>query len=179
MNTIDESIVAADEHILLGLDGGNPLAFLAALGTLRALTLARPDMRPMLSWRQAGAWRPVLHFDQLLTRQELVDALAIYLATMRGHDVWSLGPDLSVSPAAFRTYAAQAAVQAYSGVDRTWADFAAAFGCEVTTTDAGTIQDTALRTMSGAGHQHFLQFMATIIAKTGRRGVALSHEASL
>ena len=36
--------------VLNGLDGANPLAFLAALGTLRGLTLAWPERRIRLSW---------------------------------------------------------------------------------------------------------------------------------
>lgn len=49
-----------NEGILLkGLDGGNPLAFLAALGTLRTLTLALSDEIVKMNWEQyEGAWRP-------------------------------------------------------------------------------------------------------------------------
>jgi CRISPR-associated endonuclease/helicase Cas3 len=43
------------------LDGANPLAFLAALGTLRVLTRVLPHYDPRLSWEQRlGAWRPLL-----------------------------------------------------------------------------------------------------------------------
>jgi CRISPR-associated endonuclease/helicase Cas3 len=45
--------------LLKGLDGSNPLAFLAAIGTLRTLTLALPDETVKMSWEQDdGAWRP-------------------------------------------------------------------------------------------------------------------------
>ncbi|HEX3659122.1 MAG TPA: hypothetical protein VHV55_25260 [Pirellulales bacterium] len=45
--------------LLRGLDGSNPLAFLAALGTLRTLTLALPDEIVKMGWDQCdGAWRP-------------------------------------------------------------------------------------------------------------------------
>lgn len=48
-----------DGILLKGLDGSNPLAFLAALGTLRTLTLALPDETVRMSWEQCdGAWRP-------------------------------------------------------------------------------------------------------------------------
>ena len=40
--------------LLSGLDGGNPLAFLAALGTLRGLTIAWPGRRVRLSWDVVG-----------------------------------------------------------------------------------------------------------------------------
>lgn len=49
---------------LTGLDGSNPLAFLAAIGVLRALDhRARQHARttPRLSWFDEGCWRPVVH----------------------------------------------------------------------------------------------------------------------
>jgi CRISPR-associated endonuclease/helicase Cas3 len=48
----------ANGILFKGLDGSNPLAFLAALGTLRTLTLALPDETVKMSWDQHdGAWR--------------------------------------------------------------------------------------------------------------------------
>jgi CRISPR-associated endonuclease/helicase Cas3 len=45
--------------LLKGLDGSNPLAFLAALGTLRTLSLALPNEPVRMSWTEhEGAWRP-------------------------------------------------------------------------------------------------------------------------
>ncbi len=58
------------------LDGANPLAFLAALGTLRLLARAEPTAAFRLSWKQRlGAWRPVLHFERALTPATVVDLL--------------------------------------------------------------------------------------------------------
>ena len=84
----------------------------------------------------------------------------------RDHPAWSLGKDLNVISDQFRDYAMRAARNCQETRDRTWADFVAAFGCEATVGKDGRIQDTALRTMSGAGHQHFLQFMSLIVNKT-------------
>lgn len=51
----------SDGILLRGLDGSNPLAFLAALGTFRTLSLALPDESVKMGWEQAdGAWRPRL-----------------------------------------------------------------------------------------------------------------------
>lgn len=51
-----------DRSVLLtGLDGTNPLGFLAALGTLRILherALAAEEALPRLSWEDDGRWRP-------------------------------------------------------------------------------------------------------------------------
>jgi hypothetical protein len=157
---------AEKEITLIGLEGGNPLAFLAALGTLRSLTLAWPGHRLRMSWRREGPWRPVLHSDRPAGPTQIVQALDQFLQKMRGHPAWSLGPDLNVPAGAFKQYAAAAAQLARLGRDRTWADFVVAFGCESVVNEAGGVQDTALRTMSGAGHQHFLGFMQNIVDRT-------------
>ncbi|MEI6393900.1 MAG: type I-U CRISPR-associated helicase/endonuclease Cas3 [Verrucomicrobiota bacterium] len=48
------------------LDGANPLAFLATLGTLRTLTKAWPEGRVRLGWRiGGGCWQPVIQADGL------------------------------------------------------------------------------------------------------------------
>jgi hypothetical protein len=156
-----------DGLLLVGLDAGNPLAFLAALGTLRALAQAWPGRNVRMAWRLAGGWRPVLYIEPGANANGVIEALDHQLQGMREHDVWKLGPDLSVVPAKFKEYASEAAAHAHATGDRTWAEFASAFGCEATEAGNGSIQDTALRTMSGAGHQHFLQFMALIVDRTG------------
>ena len=173
MNAPDRDPTPSAEHRLPGIDGGNPLAFLAALGTIRALASAWPDRRIRMSWSRAGRWQPALHLDHPATRAEILAALDTRLHRMRDHPVWSLGPDLTVSPEEFRDRSARPAAREArhpESPDRTWADFAAAFGSEATTTlDASKktlIQDTALRTMSGSGHQHFLQFMRNIVERT-------------
>lgn len=54
----------SDSIVLTGLDGANPLAFLAALGVLRVLDYrARLNSQspPRLSWVDEGCWRPVVH----------------------------------------------------------------------------------------------------------------------
>ena len=50
---------------LVALDGGNLLGYLAALGTLRVLTLAEPESDVRMSWVDNGSWRPVVHHSRL------------------------------------------------------------------------------------------------------------------
>jgi hypothetical protein len=150
---------------LLGLDGGNPLAFLAALGTLRTLTFAMPNDTVRMSWHSMGAWRPVLHANRQLTEDGIIQALHSRLIGMESHLAFSLGDNLEVAPSVFRQFAEGAAAAS----DRVWADFAAAFGCDAVKALKGkaeVIKDTALRTMSGAGHQHFFGFIRNIAAET-------------
>lgn len=57
-----------NEHVLSGLDGSNPLGFLAALGVLRVL--ADLGHAATLRWRLEGRWTPIL--SVALDRQELL-----------------------------------------------------------------------------------------------------------
>ena len=53
-----------DSVVLSGMDGSNPLGFLAALGLLRVLddNNVDPKCAPRLSWADHGRWLPVLHW---------------------------------------------------------------------------------------------------------------------
>lgn len=151
----------ANEVLLSGIDGANPLGFLAALGALRTLSSGPADVR--LFWRKhANAWRPVLTADGAIAQEELVGHLHAELAMSIPVDVFALGDNPSVPLDVFRPYAQASAEAALNG-DRTRADFAAAFAGEHPVDKDGKVPDTALRTMSGAGHQHFLKFMRNFI----------------
>lgn len=151
---------------LRGLDGSNPLGFLAALGTLRLLDAPQAPTR--LSWHRAhGAWTARLWADEpALSAPDLAERLAGRLRASARHPAFERWDDLSVDPEEFRRFvdAAQGASQG----DREWADFAAAFGSEATRDSTGTeltIQDTAFRTMRGAGHQHFLKTIRHVLSE--------------
>ena len=163
---------------LRGLDGANPLGFLAALGTLRALTHAATDLSPRMSWRiDVGGWRPVLTTSRALEECELAERLNAALRSMLSHAAWSVGNNLNVAPAVYREYAKTAAMTSTRD-DAVHAEYAAAFASEAVT-DSGAAQtdivaDTALRTMSGAGHQHFVGFMQELIKLTTADDIAKS-----
>jgi len=156
---------------LTGLDGSNPLAFLAALGTLRTLSLAWRKENVRMCWIRRGRWIPILVADCELpnesdqhTARSVIKTLDAQLKEMLDHPAFSLADNLNVSPISFRKYA-EGSVSCACPEDRRWADFAASFGCEATKNN-DVIQDTALRTMSGAGHQHFLRFMRELVKET-------------
>lgn len=163
----------ATDHALglTGIDGGNPLAFLSALGTLHTLSLAWPESDVKMAWTaHTGAWRPVLSAALSLSEDEIVATLCERLSRMADHPALAFADNLNVKPPAFRTFAEAAKTAAMKSDDadaRIAADFAAAFACDVLVTEGGVVQDTALRTMSGAGHQHFLAFMRSIVKHTG------------
>ena len=163
-------MIAGDGGILLaGLDGSNPLAFLAALGTLRTLSCALPDERVTLSWVDAGtAWRPVVAFGAKCSAQRLIEILDDQLRLAAGRASFAIGENLNLPGPAFRPHVIAAAKRAHAvaSPDRDDADFLAAFGCEACLNGDGNIEDTDLRTMSGAGHQHFLKFFRNLVAGT-------------
>lgn len=88
------------EIVLTGLRADNPLAFLAALGTLRVLTLAEPDDPPRMGWTMhGGAWRPVVKSTSLHDAQAAVRA--VYGARSRPEHLFPadlVQPALRLSP---------------------------------------------------------------------------------
>ncbi|GIW91737.1 MAG: hypothetical protein KatS3mg109_2169 [Pirellulaceae bacterium] len=155
----------SDSLALPGLDGSNLLAFLAAVGTLRTLALAWPDSEVRMHWERGAGWNPVLSARRSLTKESVVEALHSQLGQMDKYPAFTVADDLKIPPDQFRHYAVQAVQHAHQTGDRTWADFAAAFGCDAIS-EENVIQDTAFRTMSGAGHQHFLKTMRELIELT-------------
>lgn len=151
---------------LTGLDGSNPLAFLAALGTLRSLSLAWPNRTIKMAWQERdGAWRPVLYFDQETSKDNLLHSLDKFLKTMKNHPAFSFDNNLKVKPSNYKLFLINVLQNFFNNNERIGVDFGASFGCEATSRES-LIQDTAFRTMSGAGHQHFLKFMRDLVDLT-------------
>ena len=153
---------------LTGLDGSNLLAYLAALGTLRVLTSAEPERYVRMSWVDCGYWAPVIHASAAETPDELVELLGERVCgEASADDAWKIGKDLTLSCEEFGQ-AMREAVQRSGHGCRGTTDFLAAFGSDVY--GAGPkrelMSDTGFRTMSGAGHQHFLGFMLELAALT-------------
>jgi len=154
----------SDDVVLAGLDGSNPLAFLAAMGALQTLSDVWRDRGVALGWRVEGGWRPYLRLSIPATPDQVVEALSAALSSDGAARPFEIADDLKLSAAEFRRWALEA-VEAATASSRRWCDFVAAFGCEGVVND-GVVADTAFRTMSGAGHQHFLATMRELVATT-------------
>src|SRR5688572_12159675 len=99
--------------ILHGLNGANPLAFLAAVGTLRTLTQALPDRIVRMGWCSLGVWQPALFVPGQPSAQSLIELLYGQLEGNEDRpEFTSLGPDLTVDPLAFVAFAREAAGKA-------------------------------------------------------------------
>lgn len=170
-----------NELTLTGLDGTNPLGFLAALGVLAIADTVGPH-RAGVSWRNEGRWRPVL--TSALDRAGLLEAIdadvrtwrddpTIGLAYHKGDDDESsakkkakepkLARDLKPSPERFSTYLGGLLARVDQTVPippflrstRRGLDYAAVFGTEVAVDNKGNTKPTALHFT--AGQQEFLK----------------------
>lgn len=159
---------------LTGLDGSNLLGFLAALGTLRTLALADPDDKWHMKWdTPRGVWMPTLRCRNRIGPDVVVDRLFAGLGRDSTPEFdLNRHPEvknLSVDPETFREVSTEAQTLA-TPERREFADFIAAFGSDnCVAQDGKTIEDTDLRTMSGAGHQHFLGTMKQLASQTEER----------
>lgn len=162
-------MIASQQSITLtGLDGANPLGFLAALGTLRVLTATcNVDKPPTLSWVQScGGWRPIIALRQETDRDHIIAQIDEYLRSMVNHPALTFDNNLRLPQPRHRSLAIQAIQDYVSNDDTISHQFFSAFGCDGITDDQGRVEDTALRTMSGGGHQHFVKFMHDLVRET-------------
>lgn len=143
------------EVTLTGLDGANPLAFLAALGALEGAAGDGHEAR--LSWKYTGTWQPVL-----TSRSPDMDTL---LKRLDADRVGSIGDpalglrydgkaDLKPEPRRFREFLLELREQA-TPTRRRSVDWASAFATDVAVDNNGHTKPTALHFT--AGQQQFLQ----------------------
>jgi hypothetical protein len=156
-----------NEFELTGLDGGNLLGYLAALGTLRILTMADRQDETRMRWIEKDNWTPVIHHSRIPTSAELLEVLERNVSGAPIDPAWDIGDDLTLSVWPFHFKAATWAGKATAS-DRTTADFLTAFGSDAygTGPKKDQMSDTEFRTMSGAGHQHFLGCMRRLAQET-------------
>jgi hypothetical protein len=153
--------------LLTGIDGSNPLGFLAALGVLNVLA----DRREVatLQWR-AGDWRPMVQAPDVTAGQGLLEALmedlngwrtdpclALTYARAKSGKKESPARDLKPPPGEFRAYVRRLLDQAGAG-NRRPLDFAAAFATETAKDNNGNTKPTALHFTTG--QQQFLGMVA-------------------
>lgn len=180
-------MTSQSQLVFTGLDGANPLAFMAALGVLRVLDhrarlLDKPS--PQLSWVDDGCWRPVLHgaasLDALIG--EILEDKATWSddpAFLLGYDdsgenivdprssKGKLTRDLKPKPSAMRSFhealASRASLQSFPAeclLLRRTLDTAAAYGSELAQDNNGNTKPTAFHFT--AGQQQFLKAISEL-----------------
>lgn len=143
---------------LPGLDGSNPLAFLAALGTLRVADRAFGGAK--LSWRFDGCWSPVLHLPREVSPDDL--ASAMLAAAPKDRRCLTFAEDVKALMGPFCAAQRDAAGIARDG--REFADFLAAYADPLVTVqggpNAGRTKPTEFYFV--AGQQKLLELAGTI-----------------
>lgn len=152
--------------VLGGLDGSNPLGFLAALGVVNAVADRRLDVR--LAWIDDGAWRPslaaALELESLLTLLD-EDRASCASDPALGFSYEGGVRDLKPPPALWRSFLRTLALET-SPDDRRAVDWAAAFATDVAVDNNGNTKPTALHFT--AGQQKFLDMAIKLQAGTTR-----------
>ncbi|MEI9892723.1 MAG: hypothetical protein WDN28_02105 [Chthoniobacter sp.] len=86
---------------LLALNGAEPLAFLAALGTLRGTATRWPSAR--LSWTGEAPFQPLLELPDGVTEEAVIENLVLVLhATEKLEFFTRFGSEVKVSPGEYR-----------------------------------------------------------------------------
>lgn len=153
---------ARHTHRLSGLDGSNLLAFMAAVGALRLLARGRPASSPRLRWEHRGVWTPILEAD--LSQAELVEALAEVARATASQPALAIGDNIKLTAAEFREHRDRFEADADWAESLRWLAAFASDACPDRHSKDGLLDDTELRTMQGAGHQHFLRSIQANLA---------------
>lgn len=134
------------ELVLNGIDGANPLGFLAAVGCLALLSSAQPQMR--LAWRPSeGTWRPVISGLELRREtgesEESAFVRDLYLAlATTSHEPFEIDRRLPFPSTALINKLRDVPTHGTAENRRT-ADVLAAFGSEAVIGDKGNFEATA------------------------------------
>lgn len=160
------------EIVMTGLDGSNPLGFLAALGVLKAAEDRVPQAR--LSWREEGVWRPVLggfpgDFEALLDlleddRRAVAGEPALALAYEVTDDKGKVSRerDLKPPPELFRTYL-EGLLEKATPTRRLGVDWAVGFASDVITDSGGKGKTKPTALHFAAGQQEFLAMVDQLV----------------
>ena len=155
------------ELTLPAMQGSSLLGFLAALGTFRTLATLPETREIRMRWVLTGSsFRPVLRLPKPVDPDSIVERVHTAFRGLADHYVITVDKDLKIPRANFRELATKAAEDFLSHSDTAAANMVGAFGCDAVCNDEGMIEDTGFRTMGGAGHQHFLEFMNVLAKET-------------
>lgn len=162
------------EWLLIGLNGGNPLAYLAALGTLRLSTAAFPERNARMRWVCAkGGWRPEIALDGDLDVDDWLSEMYTVASDPSGHAAFKIAADLRIGISEFRHFAMEAGRFARQE-GRCYADFLAAFGSDGVAMVGNSkktevMASTAFRNVSG--NQHFVKIMMDLAENTTKEHI--------
>ncbi len=153
--------------VFRGIEGANPLGFLAALGAVRLFDLKWRERNVQLRWVRDDGWRPEVSGLPTDNETELCRLLGEQGPWAPIEAFSELGNNLTVPRALFERVVRTAAVGT-TALDRRAPDFASAFGSDVfEDKDKDRIDYTDLCFITGSGHQHFLGTAKSLAGSVG------------
>jgi len=175
MTTTARPEASASGLLLPGLDGSNPLAFLAALGVLRTLAQRYHDDTVRMCWTPRGAWHPAFHCSACPTEDQLIEAVLQYNESLRSaradgasaaFDFAGLGDIIGVAPDTFADFTDRALGYTEGNlplpVRREPLDFIAAYGTTFCLTEKGKVEPTLFSFANGQSGQCLLRSFRTL-----------------
>lgn len=148
--------------VLTGIDGSNPLAFLAGIGAFRLASLIWSKERIGMRWVRHDGWRPEIVGIPTVSQRDFCEALQASGCWAPLEFFAPMGNDLTVPAETFAGLPERASEEGGSG-NRGAADFCAAFACEVISDPKkDRLEYTDLCFITGSGHQHFLGTARTL-----------------
>jgi hypothetical protein len=143
---------------LSGIDGGNPVGFLAALGVLRLIGTVEGGTSPRLSWTKG--FRPVVHTRKPMSPEELSAGLADGLRNIIKEGVTGLGDIIGVECGRFEQFVEDA----YKAGSECRLRFAAAFGSNAALAEKkSTIVPNQLSFSNGQGGKLLLKDVQKLV----------------
>jgi hypothetical protein len=153
--------------VFRGIEGSNPLGFLAAIGALRMFDLVWPDAAVQMRWVRDGGWRPEVSGLPVNDEAGLCRILHEQAPWAPLEAFSDLGNNLTVPRSVFATLVRRVA-DGSNNADRRAVDLAAAFGSDVFEDDQrDRIEYTDLCFITGSGHQHFLGTARGLVESAG------------
>jgi hypothetical protein len=158
--------------LLTGLEGSHPLGFLAALGLLRCCQEVEALGPLRLSWKKESDWLAVLHAGRPRSATDLLSGLVARQQGRPDSPELTWAKNIKTAPEIFRD-AARSAAASTTPTDRRYADFLAAFTCDLATNFKGDLEPTAFYMTSG--RQEFLKEACGLAGRLAS-GVSLNRQ---
>lgn len=150
---------------LPGLDGANPLAFLAALGLLRLFSLKNPGLKSKLAWNEALS--PALHLNRAISQNELLELVQQGLHSIVDDGVAAFGDIIGINAESYEDFIQKAFDECDEATGRHRLLFAAAYGSPAVSDEKkGTVVPNLLSFSNGQGGKLLLKDFQTLVSQT-------------
>src|SRR5262249_30574539 len=152
------------DHVGIGIDGSNPLGFLAAIGTFAVLSRSFGVGQVSMSWVQGPGWMPFWCLPGQTDEGDFLEAVGQGLTSTTEFQLGA-NTNITLAPEEFRRFLVEASITATLEA-RSRLDILASYGCESVVNRNEQIEITRLCMITGQGHQDFLRTIQLLCEST-------------